>query len=472
MRLKLFLILSLIIGCLSSQAVTIKEVKTTSSGQLAHLIDESYYSVDSLIVSGPIDNTDMSLLKSLTQKGRLTGLNLKNSSIATNKGFWFTNNPQSPDSLQVKLKYVYLPDNCDHIGDFAFANVKSLVGIFKDHTNRSYPQFYFSIGSLKNTSIKTIDFGAEELVFQAFSLQDAEELESINGLGTRTYIESEALYNTPNLKASAPFDLMLLLGDRYFSHSSLDEIILPNVHHVLGDAWFEFSKAKKIAFGSGGILSVPSRAFFGCDNLKSLTLPKSVCILKQDCLNQTGLEVLTLPEGLIEIESNAMGWNIFLREVVFPSTLERIGYGNGRFWDALEKIYVKAQTPPECIFSDIDSDPYHSFTGANETATLYVPKGTLEAYRAAPGWNYFSKIEEFDFSDVEQVKALPANRPVISTGKGFMYLESPHPAPFTVFDMDGHTIQSGTVDGTLEVTLPAGIYLINFGEDTQKVLVK
>ncbi|MDE7466369.1 MAG: leucine-rich repeat domain-containing protein [Muribaculaceae bacterium] len=471
MRLKLFLILGLLMGWMNSHAVTIKEVKTTTSGQLARLINESYYSADSLIVWGPIDEKDMTVLKSLTQKGKLTGLNLKNSSIEKPCNYWFTNDPNAPDSLQVKLKYIYLPDNCSQLGDFAFANVKSLVGINMDITTSEYFTFHFPRRSLSGTSIKTIDFGAADLIFDPYALQNAVELETIKGLGPHTYFTSGALYNTPKLRGSASFDGMLWFGDRVFSNSSLDDIILPEVEQVLGEAWFEFAKAKKITIKSNGIWTIPPRAFFGCQNLKSLTLPGAIETLKSDCLNQTGLEILTLPEGLKFIESDVMGWNIFLREIVFPSTLASIGIRNGTYLRALEKIYIKAQTPPECILSDA-GDRDDTFTGANEHATLYVPKGTLEAYRAAPGWNYFSKIEEFDFSDVEQVKALPTNRPVISTGKGFMYLESPHPTPFTVFDMDGYTIQSGTVDGTLEVTLPAGIYLIKFGEDTQKVLVK
>ena len=472
MRLKLFLILGLLMGWMNSQAVTIKEVRTTRWGQLGELIDESFYSADSLIVRGPIDDKDMTILKSLTQKGKLTGLNMKNSDIVATQGYWFTNDPDAPDSLQVKLKYIYLPDNCDNIDDFAFTNVKSLIGIFKDHTYHSYPYIYFSIGCLKGTSIKTIDFEYTQLVFLPYSLQDAVELETIKGIGPDTYVNEGAFYNTPKLRGSLTLDIDTWLSDRFLSHSSWDEIMLPAVESTDGEAWFEFAKAKRIVIKSDGIKTISPRAFFGCQNLKSLTLPGSIDSLKSNCLNQTGLEVLTLPEGLKYIESNAMGWNIFLREVVFPSTLECIGYDNGQYWRALEKIYVRALTPPECIRKEGVNGLFYAFTGANEYATLYVPKGTLEAYRAAPGWNYFSKIEEFDFSDVEQVKALPTNRPVVSTGKGFIYLESPHPTPFTVFDMDGHTIQSGTVDGTLEVTLPAGIYLINFGEDTQKVLVK
>ena len=470
MKMRIFLILGLVLSAVCSQAVTIKEVRTTTRGQLAGLIDNSFYSADSLIVSGPIDDKDMAVLKTLTQKGNLTGLNLKNSSIENSEGYWFTNDPDAPDSLQVKLRYVHLPDNCKGIGFFSFAYVKSLKGIYKDQSEDRY--FEFSMGSLKGTSIKTIDFGSTELIFMAYSLQDAIELENIKGLGPKTYVYGEALYNTPKLKGSATFESMLWFGDRNFSHTSLDEIIITAVENVTGEAWFEYANAKRISIESNGIITVSNRAFFGCQNLKSLTLPGSVYKLTSNCLNQTGLEVLTLPEGLGIIEAYAMGWNLFLREIVFPSTLECIGPYNAKFWRSIEKIYVKAQTPPECIIDDNSTGFYHAFDGANKNATLYVPRGTLEAYRDAPGWNYFSKIEEFDFADIQQAKALPANRPIVSTGKGFIYLESPNPTTFPVFDMDGHTLQSGTVEGGHEVSLPSGLYLIQFGEDTQKLLVK
>lgn len=472
MRLKLFLILGLVLGWMSCLAATIKEIRTSSQGQLAGLIDESFYTVDSLIVYGPINDKDMTVLKSLTQKGSLTGLNLKNSTLWNAGDYWFTNDPDTPDSLQVKLKYIYLPDDCTNIPDFAFANVKSLVGIFKDHSNDGYFYFTFETGCLMGTGIKTIDFGAPWLTFCPYSLQDAVELETIKEIGHTSEMFEGAFYNTPKLRGSIAFESLPWIGDRAFSHSSLDEIILPKVEDSFGEAWFEFAKAKRIAITLDGIKVIPSRAFFGCQNLKSLILPSTIDTLKSNCLNHTGLETLTLPEGLRYIESDAMGWNIYLREIVFPSTLQCIGYDNGQYWRSLEKIYVKAQNPPECILRGGGTGLFYAFTGANEYATLYVPKGTLEAYRNAPGWNYFSKIEEFDFSDMNQLKALPANRPIVSSGKGFIYLESPYPTPFSVFDLDGHTIQSGHVEETHEVSLSAGFYLIQLGDETHKVFVK
>lgn len=472
MRLIFFIFLSWLLAWQSVAAAIIKEVNNPNSGKLSTLIDTSFYSADSLIVSGSLDEADMAVLKDLTQRGKLTGLNLKKSSIVAYGGFWFTNNPYDPDSLQVKLRYVHLPDDCNNIDEFAFANVKTLVGLYKDYIPGIYPWVVFSTGCLKGTSIKVLDFGPVQLQFHPYALQDAVELVRIEGIGQNTLIWEAPFYNTPNLKGSVTFDNETWLSDRVFSYSGWDEIILKAIRKVEGEDQFSFANAKKIVIESESMVTVPRRAFYGCQNLKSLSLPASVDTLKENCLNQTGLETLTLPEGLKYIESNVMGWNIFLKEIVFPSTLQCIGYDNGQYWRSLEKIYVKAQTPPECILKGGGTGFFYAFTGANYNATLYVPRGTLEAYRNAPGWNYFTNIEEFDFSDIKQIKILPENRPRISTGKGFMFLESPESTPFTVFDIDGHKVQSGEVNGTFEISLSSGLYLIRFGDETQKVLVK
>jgi len=40
-----------------------------------------------------------------------------------------------------------------------------------------------------------------------------------------------------------------------------------------------------------------------------------------------------------------------------------------------------------------------SFSGAYYTATLYVPAGTIDAYKATKGWKNFWTIIETDFKD-------------------------------------------------------------------------
>ena len=62
-----------------------------------------------------------------------------------------------------------------------------------------------------------------------------------------------------------------------------------------------------------------------------------------------------------------------------------IGVGAFEDCDGLTNIYVKASTPAKT----------EGRLGCEE-ATLYVPKGSLEAYKAADYWKEFENIQEWD----------------------------------------------------------------------------
>ena len=61
-------------------------------------------------------------------------------------------------------------------------------------------------------------------------------------------------------------------------------------------------------------------------------------------------------------------------------------------------MYVKATIPAKAtdapIVGIVGSDT--SYRLGCEDATLYVPKGSLETYKAADGWNKFKDIQEWD----------------------------------------------------------------------------
>ena len=87
--------------------------------------------------------------------------------------------------------------------------------------------------------------------------------------------------------------------------------------------------------------------------------------------------------------------------LVFGNNLEFFGR---RAFNA-SVVYATSATPPECV-------PNSRWWAT----TLYVPVGTLEAYKAAPLWGQFPTIIEKDYIAVEsldlgydEVSLFPAN---------------------------------------------------------------
>ena len=81
-----------------------------------------------------------------------------------------------------------------------------------------------------------------------------------------------------------------------------------------------------------------------------------------------------------------------LTSITIPASVDSIG-GHAFSISCLAEIKVYAQTPPAM------GDWHSNTVFSNYDAALYVPKGSLDAYRNAPEWKRFKYIEEMDNTD-------------------------------------------------------------------------
>ncbi|MBQ2490756.1 MAG: leucine-rich repeat protein, partial [Muribaculaceae bacterium] len=108
-----------------------------------------------------------------------------------------------------------------------------------------------------------------------------------------------------------------------------------------------------------------------------------------DC---TGLKQVELNEGLTTIGVSAFAKCVGIEEIVFPSTVTTIEGNAFARCSSLKRIYLKSPRP-----AVITSGEYDTFEGVDkENCILYVPKGSLQTYWAASGWNEFTHIEEYE----------------------------------------------------------------------------
>lgn len=125
---------------------------------------------------------------------------------------------------------------------------------------------------------------------------------------------------------------------------------------------------------------------FAINSLTEYVVPEGVGIIGVDAFSDnTNLKSITLPSTLKKMEYCALRGCTGLTEITLPASLGEMEKGVLDGCSNLQTINVLATTPP--------SAPSGLFFST--TATIYVPKGTLETYKAASGWSeYASQIKE------------------------------------------------------------------------------
>ena len=132
-----------------------------------------------------------------------------------------------------------------------------------------------------------------------------------------------------------------------------------------------FQSSKMTAFDEFqyfiGCTSVPSKAFYGCNKLGNIALPKNI----------------------ISIGSNAFQNCSVLKEIELPAYITEIGDAAFQSCKALESVRLHVTDPKYISLKD------NAFQNVDlSKATLYVPQGTSQLYAEAPVWKKFGTIKE------------------------------------------------------------------------------
>jgi Leucine-rich repeat (LRR) protein len=148
----------------------------------------------------------------------------------------------------------------------------------------------------------------------------------------------------------------------FYNCASLREIKLPEGLATIGSSAFAYTALDKVSMPST-VRTIKGNAFANCDNLSTFTVNEGVTAISdynsiwEGCDN---LFVLYLPSTITSLHYNT------------------IGYTN------IKEVHLKATVPPTV----------GSYNVGKSGATLYVPVGTAEAYKAASYWGGWDAIVE------------------------------------------------------------------------------
>lgn len=260
-----------------------------------------------------------------------------------------------------------------------------------------------------------------------------------------TQIEQSTFHFCPNLKHIALGNNTTSIGaEAFLSCDSLKYIELPN-----------------------SISEIGKNAFSSCDALSSITLSENLSEIKEQTFsNCTSLSSITIPDKVSTIATSAFSGCNHLVSLRLGTGVTDISYW--AFKSApLKEIYAFSETPPTVHYTNsytnsFDADIFNQ-------CTLYVPVGSLQAYKNAEVWKNFKNIVENDFTGIERPS--PDKTKIFGNKNSIAFRNIEPGTDISIYDTTGKCIKTFAVDGDSEIPFPSGIYLIKYAGRTVKIIL-
>ena len=321
------------------------------------------------------------------------------------------------------LKSIVIPSSVYSIGYDAFNNCRKLEKVVFEDGSRLREISSWTFGY---SSIKTITIPSTVVSIGEYAFYDNDKLtEVVFGQGTQlTDIRREAFYNCDNLQRIEIPDGCIEIGNSCFSScDNLSSVSLPVSLVSIGSAAFRYSRnLTDLTIPADSKLSSIDSYAFQDTKLNSFYIPKGLLTI-DDIFSNTSLPqtftvhpenkfyesvggvlfnkrdkvavlvpatiegILELPDYITSIPENMLLGCSRLKGVVMHSGITSLGNNAFSRCSGLQMLMPLSPLPiavTDSCFFGIDK----------RNITLIVPQGSINAYKAAKGWNGFEKIVE------------------------------------------------------------------------------
>ena len=195
------------------------------------------------------------------------------------------------------------------------------------------------------------------------------------------------------------------IGKNAFEGAGFSEtnIILPSQLERIEDEAFNRSNIYGVTLPASLSYIAPT-AFRNCPLLTTITVHKDNTVyasqdgvlfskdMKELILlpihNHPTNDIYAIPKGVTVIADYGIHTNDFIQEIEIPMSVVQIG-AYGLSSPNFEKISCLRRVPPTA--------QTNTFSATKENIPVYIPTGTLAAYKAATGWSQFTNFIETDF---------------------------------------------------------------------------
>ena len=372
------------------------------------------------------------------------------------------------------LKDCKLPKMLKKIGNEAFSyNVllkELIVPESVEEIGRNF--LFFSIG------IEKVRLPDNLEVMNDLLFAECRKLKEVNIPSQLREMYDCIFYNCLDVSPSVailPETVEILDGSAYYGISTIEEVVVPKNVRVLRDAFHGMAGLRKATILTDKLTEIGDFAFYWC----------------------SALEEVNIPDKITRIGEGAFFWNLRLRKINIPSTVTRIEkhafdsapldsidipagvtfIGRNAFWNNrnLKKVYSRPVMPPITNeWTDVSS--YLPFLNSADEATLYVPKGSADAYRASEvfaGFKEIVELEAWQWPTSISTPTMPTDAYKVYGKAGTLHIETTggaqEPAFVNVYSINGQAVWEGQVANRMEVPLPQGFYVVRIGKRSYKV---
>ena len=280
------------------------------------------------------------------------------------------------------LTSVTIPNSVTTIGEGAFAGCTGLTSVTIPNSVTTIGEGAFAgCTGLSSVTIPTSVTSIGERTFMGCTgLTSVTIPNSVTTIGEGAFAGCTGLFSV-----TIPTSVTSISERTFMGCAGLSSVIIPNSVTSIGRAAFYGCTGLLSVTIPNSVTSIGVEVFEGCTRLTSVTIPNSVTSIGGSAFSCTGLSSVTIPNSVTSIDGAAFKGCTRLTSVTIGNSVTSIGEDTFSECTNLKKVCSLNSVPPviyESTFSFYDAD-------------LFVPQGSLSAYKSAKGWSNFSNIKEF-----------------------------------------------------------------------------
>lgn len=235
------------------------------------------------------------------------------------------------------------------------------------------------ISTWNELEIKSIVTGTKITEIDELAFQYIDSLTSLD-LPNVYIIAGYAFRNCSSLTSINMPEIYQIYWEAFANCTSLESVYIQDHASYLGRNAFSGCKSLKRVHLSINLTEIPKGTFMGCSSLSSISLGKNITTIGEYAFESTGVEEITIPEGVEEIRTGAFLECTKLKKIVFPSTLLKI-YSEA-FLQLRPDVVIFKETVPTMEFNTFGD------TGDDSSIKFYYPA-------RYSGWKMLSYMNEW-----------------------------------------------------------------------------